>query len=314
MLRTAVNRRMHNTMNGTKSGAYEDPYAVPIDMQRGVPRPSKHPYHPFWNPLPPPDPEWAAGHDEDEMLFSIFVHHTSANRSLWDNPLFITQAFELLTTLVFGFIALLVVTDWIAINNYVFTIALSVVWVVMVMVHFLSIWYWAKQPRFSHKHNNEIQFPFFFWGVGYGLAIVLLGSWLRTIPGSCCSFADSQPDPLDYSSELQFHISYAYLFIISVFLIYPTVRALISHYYPEGRWVPTLDSDRNTDIYIDEIDDAREIKALVPAPSHAHGKAHIENPVPGRAPPAPRGVRRNGNENDDSLNGIGATRTHGRTR
>lgn len=298
IIRKAVKQRMMESSH-MRAGSHADynPYSVQMDPNRMQPRPDKSPYHPIQNPFPPPDPEWVAGKGREEMLVSIFVYHPESENSLWDNPLFISQALELLVTLIFGVIALLVMTDWIAINNYIFIIAFSVIYFVLIMIHFLSVWYWAKQPRFSHKHNNEIQFPFFFWIVLYGITILIIGRWLDTVPGSCCSFVDSQPDKTDLPSYNLFVSAYTVLTVVSAFLVYPLSRALLSHYYPEGRYVPSFDNTRSTDIYIDEIDEPDELKVLTSAPARSSGKASSGSNYGQSAGHIPRGVRRDMNTN-----------------
>lgn len=283
IIRGAVGRRMQTKM--MHSGGSHDPYSVQMEIDPR-PRADSSPYHPLLNPFPAPDPEWTAGSGKEEMLVSIFVYHPQSQNTLWDNPLFIIQSFETIIVLLFGFIGLLMMTDTIAINNYIFIIALSIIFAVTIMIHFLSMWYWAKQPRFSHKHNNEIQFPFFFWIALYIAVIVIIGRWLDTIPGGCCEFSDSQPDKTDLASYNRFIAAYTVLTISSLFLVYPLSRALLSHCYPEGRYVPSFYNTRSSDIYIDEIDEPEELKVLTSAPGKGMAGGKSEQTY------IPRGVRK----------------------
>lgn len=233
----------------------------------------------FWKPFPPADPKWIAGKGAEETFVSIFVYHPSLSQKLRDNSLFVVQAFEFLYSIVMGIMGLLLISDIIAINHYAFVIAYSIVFAFFILVHFLSVWYWARQVRFSHKHNNEVQFVYFFFIAIYGAALVLIGRWLNRNPGSCCGFEESQPDESDAVTYNRYLMAYGFLLGGSIVMLYILARALVSHLYPEGRYVPSFDNAATTDIYIDEKDTPEEMKFLTTAaagreasaPGHHHG-------------------------------------------
>lgn len=290
VVRDAVSRRMRQGSQNRRSGAQHDSRGYASSGSQPLLHDEKeHAHHPFWNPFPPPDPEWVAGKGSEEMMVSIFVFHHQSRQSLLDNPLFIIQSLEMLMSLIYTIVGLLVMTDSMAINHFIFIITFSIIYLVIIMIHFMSVWYWATQPRFSHKHNNELQFAFFFWIVLNALSLVIIGRYLASIPGSCCGFNDSQPDPLDLVSYNRFIAAYSILTFTSAFLLYILSRALISHYYPEGRYVPSFDMYRSTDMYIDEDAPSEEIQALTSAHGRAsgsHGKTSNLGPSVGdRNPP-----------------------------
>ncbi len=286
VVRDAVRKQREN---GAPPAEKHGAGAFNVDMRTYTQgRPDRAPYHPLFNPMPAADPEWSAGRGDEEMMVSIFVWHPHYRVSLWDNPLFVVQLIEFVFAFVIMIIALLQVSDSWAMNNYIFTIVMSVVFGIVLMIHFMAIWYWARQPRFSHKHNNIVQAAFGFYIATFGVAIVLLGRWLDTLAGSCCGFAASQPDLTDLVSYNRFITAFAVILGLTFLLTVLIWMTLAAHYYPEGRYVPSFDNTHGTDIYIDEVDEPHEMQYLTTAPARAAGKNRSGRPGGGES----RGVAR----------------------
>jgi hypothetical protein len=246
-----------------------------------------------WSPFPPAHPQWIAGRGDEETFVSIFVFHPSWTQKLSGNSLFVIQAAEFLFSLTMGILALLLISDIIAINHYAFVISYSIIFAFFILVHFMSVWYWARQARFSHKHNNEVQFVYFFFIAIYGAGIVLIGRWLNRNPGSCCGFQESQPDESDPVTYIRYLMAYGFMLGGSITFLYILARALVSHLYPEGRYVPSFDNTATTDIYIDEKDTPAEMKFLTAAAAGqeagAHAHHHGGSKRRGTSRPASRG-------------------------
>lgn len=251
-----------------------------------------------WSPFSPAQPEWIAGKGEEERYVSIFVWHPNLKQNLKDNPLFVVQAAELLWAMTMAIIGMLMISDIGAINHYAFIIAYSIIFAFFILVHFMSVWYWARQTRYSHRHNNEVQFAYFFFIAIYGVVVVLIGRWLNRNPGSCCGFQASQPDESDPVTYNRYLMAYGFLLSGSVFMLFLLTRALDSHRHPEGRYVPSFDNSATTDIYIDYKDTPEERKFLTTAAAgraataqghhHGSGKRRANKSVP-RAAGVPMG-------------------------
>jgi len=183
---------------------------------------------------------WETGETTTLLLANVYLLHQSASQSLLSNYIFITQVFELIFSISGVVIALLILSEDIAINNYIYLIASAVILLILALVHVFAISQWQEQPKFSHPHNNEIFFSFFCWLAVSFINVSLLGIWLLDKKdSSCCSFEDSQPSQLPpfNTEQVQFFGIYATMLVLNVISIVFTCTALISHYYPEAHFV-----------------------------------------------------------------------------
>ena len=183
---------------------------------------------------------WDTGETTTHLLANVYILHQSASTNLLSNYVFITQIIELLFSISGLTIALLVLSEYIKINNYAYAIAMAVILLILVSVHIFAISQWQEQPKFSHIHNNEIYFSFFCWLSASFINLALLGIWLLDKNNSsCCSFEDSQPSemPPYNSEEVQMFGVFAAMLILNAIAIVFACTALISHYYPEARFV-----------------------------------------------------------------------------
>ncbi len=173
------------------------------------------------------------------LLANLYVHHPSSSTNIWENTMFISQLLQLVFSLAEAIISMLIVTDTIRINNYIYLIAVIAVGAVLTLIFFIGTFKWKMEPSFSHHHNNEVFMGFFTWLFVSIVFDIALSIWLFTKNDSgCCGYHHSQPDRGPFSDEYpQFVAIYSFGMIANTVAMYSTFRAMISHIYPESNFI-----------------------------------------------------------------------------
>jgi len=177
----------------------------------------------------------------DGRLMNILEVHEDAFVSPESNMLFMVQVIELLFVLSLFIVGLLVVTERVSINHYIVVIAVGIITVILVFLHFFNLSRWVHQSDFAHTHNNTIFTSFFYWLIVLILFEVMLGMWLLDKPNSeCCTKGDSQPDQFPEANQeyTEFLVIYGFIVGSSILVAAHLMSALISHYYPVKRYIP----------------------------------------------------------------------------
>lgn len=165
-------------------------------------------------------------HTSKDILIRLTTRLSPYGKLFW------IEVTEIAMYVSFIIISLIALTGIAEVNTFVFVLCGTIVNGLIFVIHVPAvIYYWHTNRDLIHTHIFAITAPI---TVGIPLMIVgwfAMGRWIYSY-ASCCSMANSQPNPADAEEINRFIVAYAILVVTSVITVTTYPKSIMSHLYP----------------------------------------------------------------------------------